>query len=137
MNWKRGVLTGLGIYAASIIWGFLLIFSSTSIDLNNPIVLVVSLIILAVIYALFSLWYFRKEIADWKEGLYLGLILLATVLVIELLLDAIDILTNVATFSEAIGYYTSWQFLVRGGSIVLISILVGYWKSKKVVRKRK
>ena len=137
MNWKRGVLIGTGLYAASFIIGMLLILVSANIDVNNPIILVGGLVGLTVLTALFSLWYFMKARAGWKEGLFLGLLFIVVGVVLDLIFIIIGGIINPSLFGEAFNYYISWQFWVSIVLVLLASTGVSYWKDNKSMRKRR
>ena len=73
MNIKKGILLGVLMYICSFLIGLALIYFSGSYQ-SPAILLWGGVVILVVLSAIFSLWYFYNEKAHWKQGLSLGLI---------------------------------------------------------------
>ncbi len=129
MNWKRGLWIGALFYLMAILLNIILVNIIKSSSSNNPVLLWVGLAGLVILTGLFSFWYFSKEKADWKEGLYLGIFFIVLGFIVDLVFLGLGSLVKSAIFSILIKKYLSWQFGLGIISILITSVLIGQLKS--------
>jgi len=125
MDFKRGILSALGLYFVTLIVGIIItIFAQTSLDsiqTMSTTYWVITIISTVVLTSIASLLYFRKAKRNAKEGLKLGILYI----IIGFILDLIFFITQSNGLELILEYYVNPSFYIVLLLVVVTCVFVG------------
>lgn len=125
MDFKRGILSALGLYFVTLIVGIIItIFAQASLDsvqTMSTTYWVITIISTVVLTSIASLLYFRKAKRNAKEGLKLGILYI----IVGFILDLIFFITQSNGFELILEYYVNPSFYIVILLVVVTCVFVG------------